>query len=216
MHRHARDLSRAPITQEVGVLEAIDARGLSVRTDDGSFTARRAASCLLQPEVGDVVLLAVVPSRDCYVLAVLEREPGAAARLRFDGDVDLHVPAGRLSVASQEGVALVTAGELALVGQQVSAQAEVGSVAVGALSVMADDARAELTRARVEAGSIDTVADRVTERVQRSYRTAEEFDHLRAGTIDHAARETLKLRSHDAVVTAEGLVKVDGAQIHLG
>ena len=77
-------------------------------------------------------------------------------------------------------------------------------------------ARAELTRARVEAGAIDTVADRVTERVQRSYRTAEEFDHLRAGVIDHAARETLKLRSHDAVLTAEGLVKVDGAQIHLG
>lgn len=216
MNRHARDLSRAPVTQEVGVLEAIDARGLTVRTDDGTFTARRAASCLLQPEVGDVVLMAVVPSRDCYVLAVLEREPGAAARVSFDGDVDLHLPAGRLAMTAQEGVSIVTAGALDLVGQRLDAQAEVATTSFGALSVMADDARAELTRARVEAGAIDTVADRVTERVQRSYRTAEEFDHLRAGVIDHAARETLKLRSHDAVLTAEGLVKVDGAQIHLG
>ena len=216
MIQHARDLTSAPTTHETGVVIAVDAHGFTVRTDAGDFTARRAVSCLVQPEPDDVVLLAVVPRRACYVLAVLERSPGAAARLVTDGDLDIHVGRGKLNLMAQHGVAVVTGATIDVAAGALTVQAGEGAVTFGALSVLSDVVRAELAEVKLEAGAVEAVVERVIERVKRSYRTVEEFDHLRAGVIDYAARETLKLRGDNAVVTATELVKVDGAQIHLG
>jgi hypothetical protein len=50
---------------------------LQVRVGSGEYEARRAVSCLVEPALGDLVLLALHDA-GCHVLAVLEREGGGA------------------------------------------------------------------------------------------------------------------------------------------
>lgn len=186
-----------PVTpsQRTGVVSRADGeRSWSVDTDAGAVTCRRSHSCLVEPEVGDFVLIATGTGRGGFVLAVLEREPGASTTLRTDGDARFEVPGGRLSLSARDAVE-VAAPELSFLGRIV---------------------RAEAQRLDAVLGHVDAVLERVSQRVKRSYRFVEEIDAVRAEQIDYRAAQNLSARGKNTLLTAEDLVKVDGAQIHVG
>ncbi len=212
----ARKLEDNSVFQEYGVVERVEATHATVATPRGVWRAKRAASCLLAPERGDEVLLAFGGERGCWVLAVLERSPGSPARIEVEGDLALSLPRGRFTVAAQEGVDLVSAGEVAVTSSTVRVSAAQGTVAIDALAYVGRHVQAEVERVKAIVGNLDTVADRVWQRVKRSYRFVEETDQVRAERIDYEARGTINLHGENAVVTAEKLVKADGEQIHLG
>jgi hypothetical protein len=203
--------------QEAGTLEEAGEGGeLTVRTESGLYRARRAFSCLVEPMVGDVVLLSGLPSGACYVLAVLEREADAPARLVADGDLEVRLPQGRFVVAAQEGIDLVSAQEVSVTAGGVRVNATEGNVVLRQLSVLGSFVRAEFDRIKVLAESCDTVLDRLLQRVKRSYRFVEEHDQVRAAQIDYVAKNNASLRGENTLITAKDLVKVDSEQIHLG
>lgn len=79
--------------------------------DDGT-SARRAASCLLQPQAGDRVLLATIAS-ETFVLAVLERI-GEKAELDVPGAASVQLRAPRVQVAATESIELQSACDIEL------------------------------------------------------------------------------------------------------
>ncbi len=62
-----------------------------------------AFSCLVRPVVGDKVLISL-EGADGYILSVLERTIAQPTRLRLDGDLQISVPAGGLSIEARDGV----------------------------------------------------------------------------------------------------------------
>ncbi|WP_437872626.1 DUF3540 domain-containing protein [Sorangium sp. So ce363] len=207
---------RALVTQEFGTVVRADGAALVVETDAGELRAKRAKGCLLEPEAGDLVLVAVATDGRCYVLSVLEREDGAPGSIVADGDLNIKLPAGRLGVAAQDGIGLVSAKEVAVVSAGLSVNAVDGNVALQRLSFVGTLLRAEIGKAKVLAGSLDSVLERLSQRVKRSYRTVEESEQLRAERVDYVAKKTMSLRGENTLVTAQELVKIDGEQIHLG
>lgn len=207
---------KTEVSQELGTVTRIEGATFVARTEEGEHRARRAASCLLEPEVGDLVLLAVATDGRSYVLAVLEREEGAAGSIVADGDLTIKLVKGRFAVAAQEGVELVSGKDVSVVSGDLRVNAVDGTVALTRLSFLGDVVRAEIAKAKVLAGSFDTIAERISQKVKRAYRIVEETDHLRAEAVDYVAKKTMSLRGQNALVTAEELVKVDGDQIHLG
>jgi hypothetical protein len=216
MKNLARKLDQRDIVQETGSVVRTDGGALVVRAGSGHYEARRAASCLLEPQPGDVVLIAVLPSGLCYVLAVLDREQGAAARVALEGDLEIKLARGRLRVAAQEGVDVASAKEISLLSGGLRVHASEGSVVVQRLSMLGGLIQAEVEKVKVLAGSIDSVLDRISQRVKRAYRTVEEMDQLRAERVDYVAKKSMRLHGENTVMTAEELVKIDGEQIHLG
>ena len=180
--------------QETGRVSGLDREEMSVAlTSGGTCRATRALSCLVAPEPGDLVLVAMPGSSAvAYVLAVLEREEGAAVRMCVRSDAELRV----------EGTLLLSAVKITMTAND--------------LTVSSARALFELVRARVRLRTLDAVADRVLQRVKRAYRFIEESDHVRAGAIDYQARGTLALHAESTLVTAEGLTKLDASQIQLG
>lgn len=215
-HPAKKQEHRTEVFQDLATVVRVEDTALIVRTELSECRARRAASCLLAPEEGDLVLLAQATDGRAYVLAVLERDESAAARLTFEGDLDIRLPRGRFAVAAQEGVEIFSGKDVSVVSGEVSVRATEGNVVLQSLSYLGSIVQAEVERARVIAASVDTVFDRLSQRVKRAYRFVEESDHLRAKNIDYVAGKTLSVRGENTLVTAEELVKVDGDQIHLG
>ena len=207
---------RALVTQEFGTVVRADGAALVVETDAGELRAKRAKGCLLEPEAGDLVLIAVATDGRCYVLSVLEREDGAPGSIVADGDLNIKLPAGRLGVAAQDGIGLVSAKEVAVVSAGLSVNAVDGNVALQRLSFVGTLLRAEISKAKVFAGSLDSVLERLSQRVKRSYRIVEEADHVRAERIDYAAKGNLVIHSENAKITACHVVKIDADQIQVG
>lgn len=210
---------RRDVEQEVGRVTGVEGALLAVSVDGAAHTAARAVSCLVAPEPGDFVLLAVVsgstPTRR-FVLAVLEREAGAAATVAVDGDLSFKVPHGRFTVAAQDGIDLIAAREMSVVSGRLNVNAVDGNVVFQELSYLGKLVRSEVERVKSFAQTVDVVMDRFTQQVKRSYRTVEELDQVRADSIDYVAKKTLSLRGDNTLMTAKQLVKVDGEQIHLG
>lgn len=214
MESVARKLE-AEITEEVGTVVSVRGPHYEVRSTSGTFTARRAASCLVEPTLGDSVLLAAVDGGSCYVLCVLDGH-GGATRIAFDGDTELRVRAGALAIGARDGVHIATPGDVSIVGGRFSLAAVDGNVVFRSLAYLGRVARCELDKVKSVVGSLEVIAERSMQKVQRSYRIVDEVDQLRAGDIDHAAEETMTLRARNTVITAEQLLKIDAEQIHIG
>ena len=215
MKSAARKIEPAEIIHELGRVLPSVSGGLFVRAARGDVEAKRAASCLIVPAVGDSVLL-VSTERGAFVTAVLEREPGAKSTIALDGDLELRLEKGRFAVAAQEGVDLVSGKDVSVVASGLRVNAVEGNVVLQRLSFLGGAVRAELEKLKLVASTFDATLERLSQKVKRSYRSVEELDQVRAGSIDYTAKSVMSLHAENALVTAEELVKVDGEQIHLG
>lgn len=217
MRNLARNLSRSDLaTQVAGHVLGVEGCVVSVRADGAVHAARRAASCLLEPLPGDRVLLASLGDGSSYVLAVLERAAGEPATLSVEGDCALRLPSGKLQVTTATGVGFVSAGEISMTSPSVEVKAAEGKVGLGRLTVVGKELFAEIASVKTTLGALDTVAERVMQKVQRAYRFVEELDQLRAKRVDYTAEKSMHLHGENALMTADGLVKLDGEHIHMG
>lgn len=75
----------------------------------GQLWLTPAAGCLLQPEVGDLVLASTANGQTGYVLTVLERaNPKDARTLSAPGDLRVELPNGELRITAVRGIRLDT------------------------------------------------------------------------------------------------------------
>ena len=216
MKSTALQLSIEGVTHETGRILAVKGKALRVRAAACDYDAKRAVSCLVEPVADDLVLVALAPHGAAYVLAVLEREAGARATLSTDGDLEIRQRDGRVTIAAQEGIDLIAAKTVTVIGQNLEINAAEGKVVVQKLALVGGLVRAEMDKVKLYAQTFDAVLDRFSQKVRNAFRTVEETDQLRAERIDYAATSTMSLHGENALVTAEQLVKVDGEQIHLG
>ncbi len=210
----ARHYERASYGEH-GAVVRVDDSAYIVETEEGEVRARRATSCLLEPAAGDLVLLATVSGAH-YILAVLEREEGAPSRLVSDGDLQIRLQSGSLSLAAPDGVHLHSGKDLSMVASTFRVQAKEGHVALELFSFVSKMVRGEIDRAKLIGRSLDSQLERLLQRVKRSYRIVEEADHVRAERIDYAAKGNVALHGENAKITAAHLVKIDGDQIQVG
>lgn len=215
MDNLARAIEETGIHQAIGAVVGVEGPVFLVQSEEGEYRARRAVSCLVEPQRGDEVLL-VAREGACFVLAVLTREEGGKTRLSAEGDLEINLKKGRFVVASQEGIDLVAAKDVSITAGGLNVRAGEGNVFIDRLSMLGTVARAEIEKVKLFAGSLDSVLDRLHQKVKRSYRRVEEVDQVKAGQIDYVAEKTMTLRSTNTVMTAEELVKVDADQVHLG
>lgn len=216
MENLARRIHPEAVQQDVGTMLPAAAGALQVAISGVAHEARRAASCLLEPEPGDLVLVTLVPGRGCYVLAVLERQEAARGRLVHMGDLELQLPAGRLTVAATQGMSVVSGKDVSCVTGTLHAHAAEAEIFLERSSFLGRLARVEVETVKVLGRFFDSVLERFSQRVRRSFRKVEELDQVRAEHLDYTANQTASVRGHNTLLTAEQLVKLDGDQVHLG
>jgi hypothetical protein len=198
-----------------GTVRAVTGRVIAVERDGMTCMARRAASCLIAPRAGDVVLYAEVDGAT-YVLAVLERDD-PATELDVEGDLTLCSRGGSIRVDAMEGDLELSAAHTARLRGKVMALVAEESTWVGReLRMLGEQLTLDATRIRQVSTFAERVADSVKETFGRSYRDVAEGEHVRAGSVTFSLRHMLRCHAETAVVTAKKLIKLDGDQIHLG
>ncbi len=202
-------------TQEVATVVGTAGRSLRVRSRSGEIEARRAAGCLLEPALGDEVLV-VHHERGSHVLAVLERDDDVPARLSAEGDLEIAAPAGRVSMSARDGVDLLTPGEAVIAAGSARISAKHVETMIGTMNYLGDRVTANVDRVKTVAKSVETVAERWIQRLDRAYRFIARSETVRAEYLEFEARSAFHVKAETTLVTSGGLTKIDGSQIHLG
>lgn len=176
----------------------------------GAWLCRRAASCLLKPEVGDTVLLSGPDRLRAYLIAVIEQADASSSRIEAAGDLTLaSTGPGRVSIRSATALTLESADTLML-------KAERGDCELGQLQFHARSADAAIGHLRLVGKVFETMADRVVQMARNALRLVDDTERVRVGHLDQEATHTLRMHGCHTVVSARDVVKVDAGQIHLG
>lgn len=186
-----------------------------MRFEDGRLaTARRAAACLLQPEKGDCVLVFAPASGQAWVLSVLEKA-GDNSCLQLQGDVELDVRGGRLSVQAQDMDLKAR--------QDLDLQAE--TLRLGGVRAMASfvDARLQSLRLELKAkeawavfDSLSTRARSLVQHLRDSLRRVDNTETLEAGDLRERIENNRHTLAGSVTCKAKERMKLDGKKIHLG
>lgn len=181
----------------------------------GQLTARRAASCLLEPAAGDTVLSAQIADGTWYVLAVLTRGDTAAI-VSLPADSVLRSSEGGMTLAAQTQLTLAGGERVSITTPELEVQAERAQASFSVLRAAAGLIETTATRVRNVADLFETVADCIRQRAGSMYREVKDLDHLKAGQVYYKAETVMNLRGKHSVLSAEGEVKIDGTRVHLG
>jgi len=206
----ARRQPARPIGGEwcVGIL-AIDSatQGLTVRSGDVSFTATRAASCLLEPAAGDsVACLRIAPS-EVWVMAVLQREEGTANVLRSPGGLRVEVEGGALELQ---------AARIGMKADHLDAATKKMTLATDSADVVGRELTVVGTKIKLIGSLLSSVMDRVQHFSKHYLRTTDGIDRVAATHVECEAKQLMRIEGEHTLVNGRELIKARGAQIHFG
>jgi hypothetical protein len=210
MKAAAQNMEILQPTLEYGLVAGHTGDGFAVNCDRGLFNAGVAVSCLVAPEPGDVVILSLDDGGGCYILSILERTEEARRKteLVFDGDVNLNVRDGSMSITSDETISLAS--------KNFELTAEEGRVTLEKSSFFGKLVENNIARIRVVADSLDSIVRRAVQRFTSSYRYVEEHEEVQSASTRMIVDGTLTMHTKNTMHIAEGHVKIDAEQIHLG
>lgn len=190
----------------VGIVSAAADGRYTVTSGAAVLHARRAVSCLLEPEVGDSVACLQVAPDENWILAILTREEGVTSRLCCEGSAEWHV-AGTLSVRAER---------LDLDGTTVGVRSETLEVTTEQAVAVGREFRLVGNTVKLVGALLSTVFDRVSHFSKHHQRTTEGVDRVQAHYVEQDARQILRLSGQSALITGDTVVKARGGQIHLG
>lgn len=188
-----------------------------VDADGVEVTATRAVSCLVEPLVGDRVLVSHDASpTEAFVLAVIERPVAGETVISADGDLAIRLPSGKLDLAARDGAKVTSGSSVEISSTRFEVKALETTMTSESLSLTARATEITASSLRVTAEAIDTVADRVTDKIKRAYRKIEELDQLRASCVDYLIKESMRIHAKHTVVSADEAAKIDAKNVYLG
>jgi len=193
----------------------------ALRVAGRTVHAHLAPSCALQPEPGDRVLCVqglAVEGAALYILAVLARANAGEA----DGAADGAAPPARWQLApgvtlqAQPDALAVHASRLQLRSTEASVHAQEVNVVYRSLHSVGELLRQTVQQVRLVGGLWATAVDQAQHHAGQQTRTVAGVDRLQAQVIDHQADTLLHLQGQQVLANGERVVKMQGAQIHLG
>ncbi|MGO3126008.1 MAG: DUF3540 domain-containing protein [Advenella sp.] len=198
----------------IGVVKTQDEQEFVVECDGHEWVCRRAASCLLQPQVGDTVLISGPERERVYLIAVIEQAQQNESTVSVPGK--LNISADSVNIHSAAAMQLRGGTALDINTAQLKLSAEKGQCVIDEMQYVGRELKTTVGMMRVIGKVYESIMDRLSFMSRTSFKLTEEVEHLRAGTIDYQAEQSARLHSKYTMVTAKDLVKVDGKQIHMG
>ena len=191
----------------VGIFGVDTAGAQVVASGDLRLRAQRAASCLLEPAAGDSVACLRIAPQEVWVMAVLQREEGAANVLRCPGNLRIAVDGGALELeAARVGL---KADELDIATQKTRVATDTADVVGRELHLIG-------TSIKVVGSMLSSVMERVQHFSRHYLRTTDGIDRVAATHLECEAQQLLRLEGEHTLVNGRELIKARGAQIHFG
>ena len=193
------------------------------RADDWFFVqdfsvqrVKRAASCVIEPQVGDLVMLCEAPQEHCsFILSVLVKSNSDAGRLCLPGGVTLQTEGKQLTVQA-DGIDLRGRETIGLSTVHLDVNAAVATTRVAHLQTWAETIETTANRVTLFAKTLTQQLDRMITRVRESWRKVEGLDETQAARMRVHVEGAHQLDAEHVTVNAEGFVRIDGKTINLG
>jgi len=197
-------------------INAVDGERFGVVSAEGyRYWLRPALGCLLQPAVGDTVLVSLA-GEEGYILSVLERSQPQAAQVSVPGDLHLSLPGGSLSLDTRDGLTVDAGTILAVQSRRTVAHLGDAQIAVNTLCVIGEKAESHWAERHDSAVYHSEQAVRHDAEYGDSRRAVEGHESLSAKSLHQHVEKEWSLQGETLDLFAEVTVAVRSDRIKLG
>lgn len=168
------------------------------------FAAKRAPSCLVDPQVGDTVGLFFTKS-DVYIVYVLERDEKRTMSISSESEIEL-TSRKKLSLSSPA---------MAVESCSVAIDVEKANTRFKEASITGMVFEGSFNIIKSFANSVEHMVTEMIERYDRSYTYVNEHEEVQTHSSRHISEENRVVQCKNYVVTAEDQMKLDAENIHL-
>ncbi|MCK1784146.1 DUF3540 domain-containing protein [Pseudomonas sp. TNT11] len=215
MHEALQFLDQPAILRHARI-NAVDGERFGVVSAEGHrYWLKPALGCLLQPAVGDCVLISLSGDQG-YVLSVLERSQAQSSELRVPGDLYLNLPMGALNIRARDGMALDAGPSLKVEAQSSSARFSKTEISVDRLSVTGVRSDSHWQELNEHAERISQQATRHDAQYGDSRRQVQGHEDVHAGSLRQRIDGDWSVRGETLDLFADVAVAIDAQRIKLG
>ncbi len=183
-----------------GVVKEIDLDIYVVTNSDISLKAKKAISCLIEPKMGDKVVL-FMDDKEIYITTVLETKENATLEIVAKNDINIRSKNGDITLNAEQSINSF-AQKANIVIEEVSVLSAIATLKADTISVIAS----------VYQGLIDSVTLRY-KTLNKSVDGHEEHQSI-------SSRRVIKgsdiHQVDESITIAKGQVKIDAQQINMG
>lgn len=197
-----------------GIVNAVCTSTFTVVINNCRLTAKKAAGCLLIPEVGDTVMLAMLGGQS-WILGVLEKSNVEKGNIFFPGSLTLHT-GQKLTLSSLAGLTLQTPAKAALVASEMNVKTQSTQVHTSQIKLTAEKADVALTVLHQVIERAETYTEWLISKLGRCIRTVREHDEQRCGSHTQRVEGSHVVESENSVHIARKHMAMDAKKIHLG
>lgn len=195
--------------------------------DSDVSRALRAESCLLQPEVGDLVLVCaglpavstasagVAATTVPYVLAVLSRAQSGSSTVTLPGGAAIDTFDGALTLNARH-ITLEAADSMHTKTRSFNVESMDAKVTFNTAKTRIATLDAGIGRLTLVARSVASTVGRLVQRATESIRWIDTTDELRAGSARWRITGHAHMHTQHTTMQSEEVTRIDGSRIELG
>ncbi len=216
MNNLAPKEKQAFVVEEYGHIVGKTGDRYQVETTTGRVEALRAVTCLIEPGVGDKVLVCLAEGEAAYVLAILDRPDQADFHMAVPGNLTVSSTKGSIRMKAKDTIALSSERSVEMSSACLNTTFHTAQLVFHKLLYMGHIFEATLSRIKTVSRVVEAISERFHQIAGTSYRTIKESEHLRTGTYHCIVDKLLSMRGKYTVLTAKTDVKINGKHIHMG
>ncbi|CAH0536126.1 hypothetical protein VMF7928_00220 [Vibrio marisflavi CECT 7928] len=197
-----------------GVVTNQFASGFQVKCESGLVGAQVAASCLLQPNIGDRVLCSG-NSSEAFILAVLERSAVEEYQLHIPGDLNVQ-SSGRMTLKSDTNLTLSSNEQTELTSDKMNVEVREATMTAQQSHFIGQKSFFHVEKLSWIGKQIEQVADRVFQRFNMQTKKISGHEEKQTKSSRHLIEKDYVVQSQNSLHHAEKNMHLDGEKIHLG
>ena len=197
-----------------GKVISVSYEKMKIDLDGKTVEARKAFSCLIDPEPGDSVLCCREDHKKTYILAVLERKRDQKVTMSFPSDATLKSQKGNLNFFSEQSVT-IAANKVNSLSKKEVHQSEQAFLSFDTLSATGTELQANFKTVRLISNLINTMARQVIDKFKGYIRHTEDNDQVEAGQLTRRTDGLFSMDSGHTVMISKKETKIDGEKIYM-
>ncbi|MFT5505464.1 MAG: hypothetical protein ACI845_000782 [Gammaproteobacteria bacterium] len=196
-------------------VKGISSETFLIDLDGKVINAKKAFSCLVEPEVGDLVLVSL-GEVGFFILSVLERLANQNISIKFPANVNMSAADGDFKIVASDDIDLLSANSTNISSKTVnlvSVEMNLNSVN---LSARIHDIDTQSTNINIFTRNVSVVAHQISQKTDVLVRWVEKIETANIGNLVQKIRNNLMSHSNQATFTAKNDLRIDAERIHMG
>ena len=181
-------------------------KNVKIDFNGSKHLAKVSFSCLVQPEINDVVLIAGNPNDGFFILSILERPDSNDMTLNFPGNTLFN---------SHDGISL-SSKKLSFISETSIYKSDKAFININEMTASGKTANISYKSINLLSNLISTLAKHSIQKFKTLIRHTEDSEQIKAGQLTCDVKGMYSLGSNYTILVSKKDTKIDGERIHMG